>query len=140
MLENLVYNFVMFLIKHFLTQEKWLVSLDVKHSKVKDYFGPTKVKVINLGSCRPIGFVDKVDLTDFGLGKLNAHCEVFTESDFFFDTEELALDYVKTLKRKPRKRKIIVKGPGYSETSKEPVSFKAIKPVKNKTKAKSKKK
>lgn len=141
MLENVAYYFTMFLIKHFLTKEKWLVSLDVKYKKVKDYFGPTKVKVVNLGACRPIGFVDKVDLTDMGLGKLDAHCEVFNEDDFFFDTEDLALEYIKSLKRKPRKRKIIVKGPGYSETKKEPVSFKEIKPVrKNNKKAKSKKK
>ncbi len=141
MLKNVAYYFTIFLIKHFLTEEKWLVSLDVKHKKVKDYFGPTKVKVVDLGACRPIGFVDKVDLTDMGLDKLEAHCEVFTENDFFFDTEELALNYVKSLKRKPRKRKIIVKGPGYSETKKEPVSFKEIKPVrKNNKKAKNKKK
>lgn len=138
MVKNFVYNFIMFLIKHYLTQEKWLVSLDVRYKKVKDYFGPTKVKVVDLGACRLIGFVDKVDLSDMGLGTIDAHCEVFTENDLFFDTEEQAVQYVKSLKRKPRKRKIIVKGPGYSETRKETISFQEIKPVRKKAKSKKK--
>ena len=134
MVKKLAYNTVMFLIKHFLLRDAWLVTKSVNSKgETQSVSYPEQIKVVYLGS-EFFGFIDKKDSQLEGVDfKLDTpQCVCFSENEYLYETFDDAEDFYLVARDtiKPEKTKIIAKGPSYDKKS-APVRYAPIGPKKS---------
>ena len=131
MVKSLAYKAVMFLIKHFLLRDAWLVATTVnKNGEIQSISYPEQIKVVFLGN-EFFGFVDKtksvLEGVEFRID--TPQCVSFSANEYLYDNFEDAEELYIQLndKVKPEKPKIIAKGPSYDKKS-APVKYAPIGP------------
>ena len=141
MLKKLAYKVVMFLIKHFLVRDAWLVSTERnKKGELISVSSPEQIKVVFLGY-EYFGFVERADAEMEGVEySIQSQCVSFPDTDYLYETYEDAADLYSVLKNdiKVQKEKIIAKGPTFDKKS-APVRYSNIGPRKTNKKNKRKK-
>ena len=133
MIKKLAYKTVMFLIKHFLLRDAWLVTKSVNSKgDTQSVSYPEQIKVVYLGS-EFFGFIDKknsqLEGVNFTLD--TPQCVSFSENEYLYETFDDAEDFYLVARDtvKPEKTKIIAKGPSYDKKS-APVRYSPIGPKK----------
>ena len=133
-MKKLVKKVVMFLIKTFLLEKRWrVIKGEANKGKLSFLSKPDLVYVVDLGVI--LGFIrgQEVCFEPYEPCHLDDSCFVFSEETYLFDNKIDALDfYTAALKRyKPKKPKVIAKGPGYEKKTKRtdgPINIKMIGP------------